>query len=495
MTHALVLSLSHIEYTYPRSAEPVFGDITTTFTSGWTGIIGNNGCGKSTLAHIVCGILHPTKGSLTPKLTSTYCTQDATKEPSALFDFACDYSPDAIHLRTSLNIHDDMLWRFSELSTGEQKKIQVAVALWMDPQVLVLDEPTNHVDATCRKELIHILSQYKGIGVLISHDRALLDSLVEQCLCFEPGNIIMRPGTYCEAKKQANSELRSLQQEKQQQKARVEKLKKEHEDRARKAAQSSARRSARHLDKHDSDGRAKIGLAIVSGQDGKRATLARRMDDRLSRERAGLSSTIVPKEYASALWLETEPCARKTLLHVPAHNMTTLQGHLISVPAITLENTTHLGIKGANGIGKTTLITELHRSLAQQNERMPLRMLYLEQEVTQRDREEIARKVAQLDKEERGRLLSIVAQLNSDPEQILAGCTTSPGEARKIMLAYGIMMHPELIIMDEPTNHLDMNSIEALEKALRFYPGALILVSHDEAFMNAIVHDVIELKS
>ncbi|MEF2559631.1 MAG: ATP-binding cassette domain-containing protein [Eggerthellaceae bacterium] len=494
MAH-LALSLSHIEYTFPESAEPVFGSITATFPSGWTGIIGNNGCGKSTLAHIVCGILHPTKGSLTPKLTSAYCTQDATEEPSALFDFACDYSPDAIHLRMSLNINDDMLWRFDELSTGEQKKIQVAVALWTNPQVLVLDEPTNHVDTTCREELIDILSQYKGIGVLISHDRELINSLVQQCLCFESGNTIMRPGTYREAKRQANSELRSLQQEKQQQKARIEKLKKEHGERARKAAQSNARRSARHLDKHDSDGRAKIGLAIVSGQDGKRATLARRMDDRLSHERAELSNSFIPKEYASTLWLETEPCARKTLLHVPAHTMTTPQGHLISVPAITLENTTHLGIKGPNGIGKTTLVTELHESLTQQNEHAPLRMLYLKQEVTQKDRKEIARKVAQLNKEERGRLLSIVAQLNSDPEQILTGCTTSPGEARKIMLAYGIMMRPELIIMDEPTNHLDMNSIEALEKALRHYPGALILVSHDETFMNAAVHDVIELKS
>lgn len=494
MAH-LVLSLSHIEYVYPGSPEPVFSNVTATFPTGWTGIIGNNGCGKSTLAHVACGILHPTKGSVTPKLTSTYCTQDATEEPSALFDFACDYSPDAIKLRTSLNIRDDMLWRFSELSTGEQKKIQVAVALWTDPQILILDEPTNHVDATCREELIHILSQYKGIGLLISHDRELLDSLVQQCLCFESGNIVMRPGTYHQAKEQANSELRSLQQERKQQKAHVEKLKKEHEERAQKAAQSSARRSARHLDKHDSDGRAKIGLAIVSGQDGKRASLAKRMDDRLSRERARLSSTIIPKEYASALWLETQPCARKTLLHVPAHDMTTPQGYPIHVPAITLENTTHLGIKGPNGIGKTTLVTELYESLVQQNERMPLRMLYLEQEITQKDREEIARKVAHLDKEERGRLLSIVAQLNSDPEQILAGCTTSPGEARKIMLAYGIMMHPELIIMDEPTNHLDMNSIEALEEALRYYPGALVLVSHDEAFMNEAVHEVIELKN
>lgn len=494
MVKSPVLSLTNIEYTYPESAKPVFRDVTATFAAGWTGVVGNNGCGKSTLARIACGMLSPTKGAAAPQLTSAYCAQDASEEPHALFDFACDYSPDALHLRANLNIQDDMLWRFGELSAGEQKKIQIAVALWMNPQILVLDEPTNHIDAACRNELARALSHFKGIGILISHDRNLLDSLVYQCLCFEAGGIIMRPGTYRTATQQANTELNSLRREKQQKKALIGRLKKEYEERTRKAMQTTTRRSARHLDKHDSDGRAKIGLAIVSGQDGKRAALAKRMDDRLSRENATLSNTFVPKEYSGTLWLDAEPCARKTLLHIPAHDMTTPNGTSVHVPTITLDNTTHIGIKGQNGIGKTTLIKKLLRMLEQQNRQSGLRTLYVKQEITHQERIEIARRTTQLSKAEQGRVFSIVAQLNSNPKQLLSGHPISPGEARKLLLACGILNHPQAIIMDEPTNHLDIHSIEALERALGNYPGALVLVSHDDAFVKATVQETLELK-
>jgi ATPase subunit of ABC transporter with duplicated ATPase domains len=87
--------------------------------------------------------------------------------------------------------------------------------------------------------------------------------------------------------------------------------------------------------------------------------------------------------------------------------------------------------------------------------------------------------------EARGRALSIVAQLNSEPERLLEGDAISPGEMRKLMLALGILDSPELIIMDEPTNHLDLGSTEALERVLSAYPGALLLVSHDATLLGA----------
>ena len=494
MTRQKVLTLSHITYTYPGSADPVLSNVSATFSQGWTGIVGNNGCGKTTLARIACGDLSPDEGSVIPRLSYAYCEQDAGIEPPSLYDFACDYSNDAQRLRSILHLEDDLLWRFADLSCGEQKKIQVACALWMNPELLILDEPTNHVDEACRHEIQESLRNYSGIGVLISHDRVLLDELVTNCISFEAGVPRMRPGGYTQAKQQADNENLNASREKKAQKARVQKLKAEHERRSQKAAQTASRLSARHLDKHDSDGRAKRRLAVFTGQDGKAGSLASSMDARLQKEQDKLARLSAIKEYSSSLWLESKPSSRKTLLHLPAHTMNTSQGESRSIPAITIENNTHLGIKGPNGIGKTTLLRQILRKLAAQQDSAPVKLLYLPQEVSQSEREHLLSNIQALPKQEKGRILSIVAQLNSDPKRILQGASISPGETRKLFLAQGILQNPELIIMDEPTNHLDVHSIEALEKALAAYPGALILVSHDKMFTKATTNQTIDLE-
>ena len=87
-----------------------------------------------------------------------------------------------------------------------------------------------------------------------------------------------------------------------------------------------------------------------------------------------------------------------------------------------------------------------------------------------------------------------MAQLNSEPDRIMEGAATSPGELRKLMIARGLLDAPALIIMDEPTNHLDLHSVEALERALAQFGGALLLVSHDHAFLRACTSITWEIK-
>lgn len=180
------LSLQHLTYTYPSCADPVLRDVSATLPCGWTGLVGDNGCGKSTLARVACGRLAPGSGAVAPRLFSIYCEQDATAAPDSLYDFAVAYDRDAVALRCDLGVEEDWPWRYETLSCGQQKRLQVACALWQRPDVLVMDEPTNHVDAPTREAVTAALARFKGVGLLISHDRALLDALCSSACSWRP---------------------------------------------------------------------------------------------------------------------------------------------------------------------------------------------------------------------------------------------------------------------------------------------------------------------
>lgn len=472
------ITLNHVSYSYPGSTQTVLADVSAVFPQGWTGIIGNNGCGKSTLARIAAGLLSPDSGAASPcGLVAAYCEQDATIAPARLEDFACSWGQRAVRLRAALGIDDDWPWRYDTLSSGQQKRLQVAVALWEEPDLLVMDEPTNHVDARTRHAIAHALASYQGLGLLISHDRELLDDLVIQCLCFEGPNVIMRPGSYTQVKGQAAREATSAQWQRQDAKREVSRLQAEAARRSSEASRSATKRSARYLDAKDHDGKERIKLAVYTGKDGVAGKLSTRMGARLKKAQQALDDAYVNKEYAGDIWMDAEASPRKVFVCMEACDLTRGE-HRLHVPDLAVGNTEHIGIAGVNGSGKTTLLTALMEAVPND-----LSTLYIPQEIGPEQAAHIMLALSDMSRNERGRVLSIVAQLNSDPDRILDGSELSPGEMRKLMLAQGILRQPVLIAMDEPTNHLDLGSIEALERVLVAYPGALLLVSHDERLL------------
>lgn len=483
------LTLSGIRYTYPSALEPILNNVTISFAEGWTGLLGDNGCGKTTLAKIACGLIAPDAGSVSPSLVCLYCAQETEDAPEALYDFASDFGREARMLRDALGLEDDMAWRYDALSFGERKKLQVACALWQRPDVLVLDEPTNHIDHDARERIAALLKGFRGIGILISHDRELLDEVAARCASFEASGIVMRPGGYSAAHAQAELERTSLVRERRAAKDELAKLAAEKAERSREAERAQARRSKRHLDPKDKSAKAKIDLAVYTGQDGARGKLSVQMDARVQAAEQRVAAAFVHKRYDGDLWVDAEPSPRKVAAHIEATSIPCGAGTL-DIPELFVGNRDHIGIVGPNGAGKSTLLAYVTSRLAGD-----LAVFDMPQELSAEERARVIYGVRALAPAERGRVLSTVAQLNSDPDRILEGAKTSPGELRKLMLAAGLLERPVLIIMDEPTNHLDLHSTEALERALAAYPGALLLVSHDRMFLEGCTNAIWEVRN
>lgn len=473
------LSLQHLAYAYPSCVNPVLRDVSATLPWGWTGLVGDNGCGKSTFARIACGRLTPDRGTVAPHLFSVYCEQDASAEPDALYDFAAAYDRDAVALRRDLGVEDDWPWRYDTLSCGQQKRLQVACALWQRPDLLVMDEPTNHVDAPTREAITAALARFKGVGLLISHDRALLDALCVQCLFMAEGRLTTRPGGYSQGRDQEELERKTALRQREQAKREKKRLAGEAQRRREEASRAAGMRSCRNLDPKDHSGKERVKLAVYTGKDGVAGKLSSRMESRLSRAEETLAQVKVEKRYDGDLWMRAEPSARKVLYRQPEMTLALGERQLL-VPPLSIGNTDHIALTGPNGAGKTTLVSEVARRIDP-----TARVLVIPQEPTAEQCRGALSRLATLDSRSRGRVLAVAAALNSDPDRLVEGDRTSPGEMRKLMLGLGMLDAPELIIMDEPSNYLDLRSVEALERLLAAFPGALLLVSHDAALLAA----------
>lgn len=474
------LNLTNISYTYEGAASPALHQVSATFPSGWTGIIGDNGCGKSTFAQVATGQIVPDEGSVAPKLFAAYCPQDTALEPAQLGDFATDWDSDALRIRDALGIDDAWLWDYEHLSGGQKKRVQIACALWQHPDVLVLDEPTNDLDAQTRECVLQSLRTFKGIGILISHDRALLDALVGQCAVFDEGRVMMRPGGYSKVVEQMRAERTTRAKEHENARREERRLKAETQRRNEEAARSGARLSAKRLDKHDSDGRERLGRAKVSSKDSVAGRAAGAMASRARRASEASAESQTSKRYDAAIQLPGRAVRSKFALHIPEGDLRA--GELIlHVPELWVGPSDHVGVSGQNGVGKTTLLRHARSLVPDQVE-----CAFIPQEVDTHVRRAALERLRSLDDTEKGRVLSLVAGLNTDSDALREGKNISPGELKKLFIAEQLLREPNLLILDEPTNHLDVGSIEALEHALAAFPGAIILVTHDEHLLRTV---------
>lgn len=483
------LEFHRVTYFYETSSEPILENISVQLTHSWTGVIGGNGAGKTTFLRLACRQLKPVQGKIIIPQNVIYCDQRTDEIPIELGPLLQSSDAHARKLRGQLGLQSDWQSRWHTLSHGERKRAQIAIALWQKPQVLALDEPTNHIDLPTRQILIQSLIQYQGIGLLVSHDQDMLDQLCNQTLFIDMRKVSQYPGGYTQAIKLKDAEYQRIQRKHSRARNQLTRLQCERKRRKVEAGKADQKRSKRGLSPKDSDGRAKRDLARVSGKDGQAGRRLSQLDGKYKRLQEQLNNTFVAKQTSSRITLQGEYAHQDRLLRIKPGFLNLGRGRTLHFPELEMAPTDRIGLIGPNGAGKSTLI----RYLVKQKAIPEKRLVYIPQEMDATEAHQILCRVRQMPKTTRGEILSYVACLGSDARRLLETEKPSPGELRKLKLALGMTGIPYLIVMDEPTNHLDLLSIKALEKALSACHCALILVSHNLSFLKSLVTTIWQL--
>ncbi|MGL4186264.1 MAG: ATP-binding cassette domain-containing protein [Thiotrichaceae bacterium] len=438
-------------------------------------LVGRNGAGKSTLMKLLTHEVQADDGELvhSPDLKIARLQQDVPHGSQArVFDIVAEgltslHPEDAWQVQWKVEtvlsrLALDAETPFDSLSGGWKRRALLARALVSEPDLLLLDEPTNHLDIPAIEWLEEFLLGFKGTLLFVSHDRTFVQKLATRIIELDRGKLSSWQGTF-----------QQYQERKQ-------------------AALDAEAQQAALFDKRLADEEVWIRQGVKARRtrnEGRvRRLEAMREEFKQRRNLQGKVKAEIGQADASG----------KVVIEAKQLHYAWQTQQLIQDFSTTILRGDKIGIIGANGVGKTTLIKLLLGQLTPNNGTVTLgtrlQVAYFDQHRAQFDNEKNLRDnlAPNMDfLEINGQKKHVISYLQDflftplqiqKPVKVLSG-----GERNRLLLARLFAQPSNLLVLDEPTNDLDAETLELLEELLIDYPGTLLLISHDRCFLNSVV--------
>jgi len=439
------------------------------------GVIGPNGAGKTTLFKILVGQETLDDGQIVKaqKLKIGYLEQEA-REPLDLsaeeyLEQNCSKPIwELKQLGTDLGLTEaHFQLPFHQLSGGYRMRMKLLSLIGKEPNLMMLDEPTNFLDLESILALEKFLQDYRGAFLLISHDREFLRRTTDHTLEVESGSITKFPGNiddYFEQKAQLRTILEAQ------------------------AANQEAKRKS---------------IQDFVDRFGAKATKARQAQSRMKMLDKMEKIEIKDLPIRARIKIPAPVHTGKETLALIDADLGYPDKKVITGCQLRLERGDHLGVVGFNGAGKSTLLKtlagRLHLLSGERQLGYQVTLSYYAQHVT----EELDMNDTVMDSLQNAAQIDITRQeiLNMAGSLLFSGDSVykkisvlSGGEKSRVALGKILLKRSPLLLMDEPTNHLDFDTVEAMTEALRNYEGTVIVVSHDRGFIGRIATKILEIR-
>jgi ATP-binding cassette subfamily F protein uup len=457
---------------------PLFDDVGFVLHKGdRAALVGANGAGKSTLLRIIAGQAHADAGDIAlaagasiafapqePDLAGFATLRDyvcAAQDGSGVFPHEADAALESLGLdpeRSAVN-----------LSGGETRRASLARAFARDADVLLLDEPTNHLDITAIEGLERKLLEHRGASLIVSHDRRFLERITNTTLWLRQRRLLKLERGFSAFDEWAGQ----VEEEEQRDLARLEQSLKAEEYWLRRGV--TARRSR---------------------NEGRRRRLEALRAERLRRKELSVGAAV-------SLQAARGEASGKLVIEALGVSKSYGDRAIIRDLSLRILRGDRIGVVGPNGAGKTTLLEILLKRTApdagsvRHGERVTIAYVDQARSIL-RPEDTIWQALAPMGGDQvivngkprhvaayAGEFLFAPSQLRQ-PISALSG-----GERNRLALAVALARPANLLVLDEPTNDLDMDTLDALEEMLAAYDGAVILVSHDRAFLDSVATQIV----